>query len=303
MRKMMWLKTIVLAVLLMLPLALTAPVQAAARSIDPIVSTDWLQQNLNNANLVVVDVRKVEEYKAGHIPGAVNVVYGTWAVKKGDLLNELPEIDDLADTIGSAGIDKDSLVVLVGKTDKVPDQFDMTRVAWTLKYMGVPNVAILSGGQNHWVKENKPISQDMARPKEKSFSASVNKGLFVDKASLAGKIGQAVVLDNRAPAFFEGKEKLPFVPKTGRIKGAVNLPVGQLFTPEGLYKDKVALEALAKKAAGSDLNKEIIVYCDTGKTCTSWAFIMTELLGYKDVKVYDGSSMEWLADPNALSEP
>ncbi|HOG11557.1 MAG: rhodanese-like domain-containing protein [Smithellaceae bacterium] len=302
MKKMMWLKAVVLAVLLLLPLALTAPVQAA-RSIDPIVSTEWLQNNLNNANLVIVDVRKVEEYKAGHIPGAVNVVYGTWAVKKGDLLNELPAVDDLADAIGSAGIDQNSLVVIVGKTDKVPDQFDMTRVAWTLKYLGVPNVAILSGGQNQWLKESKPVLQDMTRPKEKEFAASVNKGLFVDKASLAGKIGKALVIDTRAPAFYEGKEKLPFVPKLGRIKGAVNLPVGQLYTPEGLYKDKAALAALAQKAAGSDLDKEIIVYCDTGKTCTGWAFIMTDLLGYKDVKVYDGSSMEWLADPNVPTEP
>ncbi len=302
MKKMMWLKAVVLAVLLLLPLALTAPVQAA-RSIDPIVSTEWLQNNLNNANLVIVDVRKVEEYKAGHIPGAVNVVYGTWAVKKGDLLNELPAVDDLADAIGSAGIDQNSLVVIVGKTDKVPDQFDMTRVAWTLKYLGVPNVAILSGGQNQWLKESKPVLQDMTRPKEKEFAASVNKGLFVDKASLAGKIGKALVIDTRAPAFYEGKEKLPFVPKLGRIKGAVNLPVGQLYTPEGLYKDKAALAALAQKAAGSDLDKEIIVYCDTGKTCTGWAFIRTDLLGYKDVKVYDGSSMEWLADPNVPTEP
>jgi len=302
MKKMMWLKAVVLAVLLLLPLALTAPVQAA-RSIDPIVSTEWLQNNLNNANLVIVDVRKVEEYNAGHIPGAVNVVYGTWAVKKGDLLNELPAVDDLADAIGSAGIDQNSLVVIVGKTDKVPDQFDMTRVAWTLKYLGVPNVAILSGGQNQWLKESKPVLQDMTRPKEKEFAASVNKGLFVDKASLAGKIGKALVIDTRAPAFYEGKEKLPFVPKLGRIKGAVNLPVGQLYTPEGLYKDKAALAALAQKAAGSDLDKEIIVYCDTGKTCTGWAFIMTDLLGYKDVKVYDGSSMEWLADPNVPTEP
>ena len=302
MKKMMWLKAVVLAVLLLLPLALTAPVQAA-RSIDPIVSTEWLQNNLNNANLVIVDVRKVEEYKAGHIPGAVNVVYGTWAVKKGDLLNELPAVDDLADAIGSAGIDQNSLVVIVGKTDKVPDQFDMTRVAWTLKYLGVPNVAILSGGQNQWLKESKPVLQDMTRPKEKEFAASVNKGLFVDKASLAGKIGKALVIDTRAPAFYEGKEKLPFVPKLGRIKGAVNLPVGQLYTPEGLYKDKAALAALAQKAAGSDLDKEIIVYCDTGKTCTGWALIMPDLLGYKDVKVYDGSSMEWLADPNVPTEP
>jgi thiosulfate/3-mercaptopyruvate sulfurtransferase len=297
MRKARWLKAVLIFTLLLLPLT------AMARGIDPLVSTDWLQKNLKNAKIVIVDVRKVEDYQAGHIPGAVNVFYGSWAIKKGDLLNELPPIDDLADVIGSAGIGKDSLVVIVGKTEKVPDQFDMTRVAWTLKYMGVPNVAILNGGYTQWVKENKTISQDAVKAKAKPFKAAVNKNLFVDKAFVMGKLGKAIIVDARGPAFYEGKEKLEFVPKMGRIKGAVNLPVGQLYTPEGLYKAKAELAALAEKAAGKDLSKEIIVYCDTGKVATSWAFIMTEMLGYKDVKVYDGSSMEWLADPNAPMEP
>ena len=282
---------------------LVLPAAAMAQLSGPIVSTDDLQKNLSNSKLVVLDVRKVEEYKAWHIPGAVNVFYGSWAIKKGTLLNELPPVDDLADVIGNAGIDKDSQVVIIGKTDKVPDQFDMTRVAWTLKYLGVPNVAILSGGQNQWAKENKSLSQDMVKAKSKTFKPEINKNLFADKATIMDKIGKAVIVDTRAPAFYQGKEKLAFVPKLGRIKGAVNLPVGQLFTPEGLYKDKATLTALAEKAVGTDLNKEYILYCDTGKTCTAWALIMTNMLGYKDVKVYDGSSMEWLADPAAPAEP
>jgi len=297
MRNARWLKAVMVIIVLLLPLT------AMARGIDPIVSTDWLQKNLKNAKIVIVDVRKVEDYKAGHIPGAINVFYGSWAVKKGELLNELPPIDDLADVIGGAGIDKDSLVVVVGKTEKVPEQFDMTRVVWTLKYVGVPNAAILNGGQTQWDKEKKPLSQDLVKAKAKPFKAAVNNNLFVDKAFVLGKIGKTTIVDTRAPAFYEGKEKLPFVAKLGRIKGAVNLPVGQLYTPEGLYKDKATLAALAEKAAGKDLSKETILYCDTGKTATSWAFIMTEMLGYKDVKVYDGSSMEWLADPNAPAEP
>jgi len=289
-------------VLLVLMLILM-PAAALAQIAGPIVSVSELEKNLTNPQVVVVDVRKVEEYKAGHIPGAVNVAYGSWAIKKGDLLNELPPIDDLAEVIGNAGIDKDSIVVIVGKTDKVPDQFDMTRVAWTLKYLGVPNVAILNGGQNQWVKENKPLSQDMVRAKAKSFKVSITDKLYVNKAYVMDQLGKATIIDTRAPAFFGAKEKLPFVPKLGRIKGAVNLPVGQLYTPEGLYKDKSALAALAQKAAGNDLSKEIIVYCDTGKTCTGWALIMTDMLGYQNVKAYDGSSMEWLADPAAPSEP
>lgn len=301
--KKMWLKMVVLAVMLLVPFALAAPIQAAERSIDPIVSADWLEKNLNNADLVVIDLRKVEDYKVGHIPGAVNVFYGSWAIKKGELLNELPAMDDLADIISNAGIGANSLVVLVDKTEKIPDQFGMTRVAWTLKYAGVKNVAILNGGQDQWVKDKRALSQDMVKSKTKPFKAEWNKNLFVDKATLMAKLGKAAIVDTRAPGFYEGKEKLAFVPKPGRIKGAVNLPVGQLYTAEGLYKDKATLASLAAKATGSDLGKEYILYCDTGKTCTSWAFVMTELLGYKDVKVYDGSSMEWLADPGAPTEP
>jgi thiosulfate/3-mercaptopyruvate sulfurtransferase len=303
MKKMVWLKAVALAVMLLLPLAVIVPVQAAARGIDPIVSTDWLEKNLNNPNLVIVDLRKVEEYKTGHVPGAVNVFYGSWAIKKGELLNELPSMDDLAEVIGGAGIGTNSLVVLVDKVEKVPDQFGMTRVAWTLKYAGVNNVAILNGGQNQWVIEKRALSQDMVIPKTKPYKAAWNKNLFVDKSTVVAKLGKATIIDNRAPGFYEGKEKLSFVPKLGRIKGAVNLPVGQLYTVEGLYKDKATLASLAAKATGGDLDKEYILYCDTGKTCTSWAFVMTELLGYKDVKVYDGSSMEWFADPNAPMEP
>ena len=218
MRKMTWLKAVVLAVLLVSPLALAAPVQAAARDIDPIVSTDWLQKNLDNSNLVVVDVRKVEEYKAGHIPGAVNIVYGTWAVKKGDLLNELPAIDDLADAIGSAGIDQNSLVVIVGKTDKVPDQFDMTRVAWTLKYLGVPNVAILNGGQNQWVKENKPVSQDMTKSKEKSFTPSVNKDLFVTRLRLRVKSARRSFSTTAPRPFLKERKSCPLFPKQAALR-------------------------------------------------------------------------------------
>jgi thiosulfate/3-mercaptopyruvate sulfurtransferase len=296
-RKMKWLKAVmVIALLLLLPFTVMA------RDIDPIVSTDWLQKNLQNPKVVIVDLRKVEEYKAGHIPGAVNAFYGTWAIKKGELLNELPPLDDLRDVIGGAGIDKQSWIVLVGKTEKIPDQFDMTRVAWTLKYAGVGNVAILNGGQDQWVREKLALSQDMVKAKAKSFTADVKKDLFVDKAFVLTKLSKATIVDTRAPNFYAGKEKLSFVPKTGRIKGAVNLPVGQLYTKEGLYKDKAELAALAAKAVGNDMDKEYILYCDTGKTATSWAFVMTEMLGYKYVNVYDGSSMEWLKDPDAPTE-
>ena len=83
----------------------------------------------------------------------------------------------------------------------------------------------------------------------------------------------------------------------------MNLPPGLLYNADGTYKSKAEIEAIAKPVAGADLNKEIIVYCDTGKVCTTWWLALNDLLGYKNVKVYDGSSMEWMADPAAPSEP
>ena len=287
----------------LLLIMLLIPAVALAQISGPVITADDLEKNLSNPKLVVVDVRKVEEYKAGHIPGSVNAAYGSWAIKKGELLNELPAAEDLADVIGGAGITSDSVVVVVGKTDKIADQFDMTRVAWTLKYMGVPRVAVLSGGINKWTADKKALSTDPVKPKSVDFKPNINDKLFVGKAYVQSKLGKAVIVDTRGPAFFEGKEKLGFVPKLGRIKGAVNLPVGALYTADGLYKDQVTLASLAAKAAGADKDKEMIVYCDTGKTCTSWALVMTDALGYKDVRVYDGSAMEWLADPAAPSEP
>ena len=101
---------------------------AAAREIEPIVTTAWLEQNLDK--VIVLDVRKVEDYRAGHIPGAVNVAYGSWAVKRGELLNELPGDDDLKEVIGGAGIERGSKVVIVAKMATPPERVDATRVAW-----------------------------------------------------------------------------------------------------------------------------------------------------------------------------
>jgi len=282
---------------------MSLPLTAAARETEAVVSTDWLQKNLTNPKLVVVDIRKVEDYKTGHIPGAVNVFYGAWAVKRGDLLNELPPWDDLMDMIGNAGIDKSSWVVVVGKMEKVADQFDMTRVAWTLKSAGVENVSVLNGGEDKWQKENRTLSQEAAKPKAKPYNASAAGNRFVDKAYVVKSMGKATLIDARAPAFYSGKEKLPFVARPGHVKGSLNLPASMIFTPEGLFKGKAELAPLAEKVTGSDLNREVIAICDSGRVATSWAFVMSDILGYKKVKVYDGSMQEWSMDSQMPIEP
>ena len=158
----------------------------------------------------------------------------------------------------------------------------MTRVVWTLKYAGVKNVSMLDGGYNKWVEEKKVISIEQVKPKSKTYKGEINKNLIVDKNYVMSRIDKAIIVDVREPDFFQGKKKLDFVAKPGRIKKAVNLPNSLAFNKDSTLK-----------------TKEIITYCDTGKTCTAWAIILSDILGYKDVKIYDGSTEEWAKDPAA----
>jgi len=279
---------------------LLLPCSTFARDIEPVVSTDWLEQNLSE--VVVLDVRKVEEYKAGHIPNAINVFYGSWAMKRGDLLNELPADDDLKDVLSSAGIEHTSKVVVVGKTDAPTDRVDFTRVAWTLKYAGVENVAILNGGYNKWMNDKKPVSTEPMKPRTKAYKGKFNKSLLTKKSDILIRLDKALIIDVREPDFYVGKKKLDFVAKAGHIKGAVTLPTSLMYEKDATYKTKEVLAGIAAGVVGSDLSREMILYCDTGKFCTAWWFMLSELLGYKDVKVYDGSFMEYTKDPSAPVE-
>jgi thiosulfate/3-mercaptopyruvate sulfurtransferase len=282
---------------------LTIPFVAVARDINPIVSTDWLEKNLKNPNVVVLDIRKVEEYKAGHITGAVNAVYGTWAIMKGGLRNELPATDDLFDAIGSSGISAKSRVVLVGKTDALPDRVEITRVAWTLKYAGVENVALLDGGYNKWAAEKKAISTEAAKAKSNHYKGKVHANLFANKDYVMQHLGKALIVDVREPDFYLGKKKLDFEERAGRIRGAMNMPTIPVYKQEGTFKDKAELAPLAAGVVGKDKAKEIIVYCDTGRVASAWAFLLSDVLGYKNVRLYDGSMEEWTKDPKAPMEP
>lgn len=284
-------------------LGLIIPFASLARDIEPIVSTDWLEKNLNNPKMVIVDVRKVEDYKAGHISNAINVIYGSWAIMKNGLRNEIPPTDDLSDVLSAAGIGPDSLVVVIGKADTMPNRTDITRVAWTLKYAGIGNVAILDGGFDKWTADKKALSSDVAKPKPTRYQAKTNEGLFAKKDYVMGAIGKIMIVDVRETDFYQGTKKMDFVAKLGRIKGALNLPGTQAYTTDGTFKSKKDLTTLVTPVIGADTAKEVILSCDTGKVCTAWAFIMTDLLGYTNVKTYDGSMEEWMKDPQAPVEP
>ncbi|HEX7504460.1 MAG TPA: rhodanese-like domain-containing protein [Syntrophales bacterium] len=281
--------------------ALLLLVPAVVLAAETVVSTDWLQANLSK--VTVVDIRKVEDYSAGHVPGAINVFYGVWAIQKAGLLNELPADDDLRDILSAGGIDPASSVVVVGSAVNISERSNITRVAWTLKYAGVGDVAILNGGFEKWVADKKTVSAEAVKPKAKPYRGTFNKAILVNKSYVVANIGKALIVDVREPEFYSGAKKLEFVARSGHIKGAVNLPTAQIFNADGTYKPMAELEVMAKKVVGEDKSREIIVYCDSGKVASGWWYLLSQSMGYKNVKLYDGSAQDFARDPSVPLEP
>ena len=273
-----------------------------SRKIAPIVSTDWLQQNSQSKNLVILDVRTKEEYAEGHIPGAVNVPFlvpvSEWIVLKDDLLLEVPEEAALFNTIGSCGIKNDSLVVVVTSAPKPGEPpysiANATRVAFTLIYAGVPNVAILDGGHNKWQKENKSVTKDSLSPTAVTFQGKARKSMFASKEYVKEHLGKALLIDARNGDVYYGASVEPFASKPGHIRTAKSLPTPWMWNAKDwTYKDKKSLGAMVSGLSGKEKPKEIITYCGVGGYGSTMWFVLSEVLGYKNVKLYDGSAQEW----------
>jgi thiosulfate/3-mercaptopyruvate sulfurtransferase len=284
------------ALLLLVSVMLLFVPSVSAREINPIVSTEWLAANLNKPGIVVIDIRKTEEYREGHIPGAVSAYYGMWTAVEGEKHTEYPQEDDLFEAVGDLGIRADSYVVIVCMTYHCFYQVMAPRVLCTPRYAGLESVGILDGGHEKWVREKRTLSTEWVIPKKAVYQGRLNKALHVDKAHVASRLGKATFLDVREPVLFSGKKKQEFVEKSGRIPGAVNLPASEAFTKLGTFKKKEELESIAARVVGTDRSKEIITYCDAGKCCPTWALILSQVLGYKNVRLYDGSFEEWTKD-------
>ncbi|MEN6469212.1 MAG: rhodanese-like domain-containing protein [Smithella sp.] len=285
--------------LLLLIIILLIPIIAQARDISPIVSTDWLVANLKNPKLVILDVRRVEDYRAGHIPGALSSFYGSWAYLKDGLFGSLPEKDDIDDAISYVGIGFDNWVVVTGCMDTPRLSYQSARVACTLQYAGIENVALLDGGINKWIKEKKPMSTKIERRKAKIFRGKYTGEVFADKNYVKERLGKLTILDVREREFFTGEKKMDCVPMRGHIPGAFNMPTSCAFNNDKTFKTKEELTAIVEAAAGKDRSTAIVTYCDMGQCCPIWSYLMKQVLGYPNVKLYVGSMQEWTQDTGA----
>ncbi len=268
-----------------------------AREIPPFVSSDWLEQNINISGIIIIDVRDKEEYMKGHILGAINVSVNSWAVEKNGLVREVPSEKDLLELMGSIGAKADSKVIVVGRGINDFDRADAIRVAWTILIAGVKEASVLEGGFQKWLNEKRAVTVNTPVIKPAKYDGKINTSILVSKAYILNKIGKTVIVDNRTPDVYSGTKTEPWAPKAGHIQGAVNLPAPMVFKDDGLIKSQGELADMVKKVIGSDRTREVILYCGAGPFSSVWSWILTEQLGYTNVKVYDGSMQEWIMEP------
>ena len=206
-----------------LALALLIAVPAAAADAQPLVSVQWLNSHLRDANLVVLDIRSAidgggaKAYAAAHIPGSVHSDYDKagWRVTRNNVPFMLPTVAELEKLIGDVGIDEDSHVVVVPAGVSVLDFGSAARTYWTLKVVGVKNVSILDGGVAAWTQANLPAESGVKPPSPKIFTATLDKSLLAEVADVekVEASGGATLIDARPASFFFG-------PRGARTLGA-----------------------------------------------------------------------------------
>jgi thiosulfate/3-mercaptopyruvate sulfurtransferase len=274
------------------------PVISSARDVNPFVSADWLDANAKTPGLLVMDIRSAAEYKKGHIPGSINVAFELWTANKNNLLRELPSDDELLRLVGLAGIKDNSKVVVAGRGESDFDRADAIRVAWTLLVAGIKNISVLDGGLQKWLQNKKIITADPTPPSPGEYKGKINASMAASRKYLLSRIGKTIILDARTPEVYFGVTVESFAPQPGHIRSALNLPAPWAFSKDGLLRSHSELESMADAVIGTgNQSKGIVVYCGVGVYASVWSYILTEMLGYKDVKVYDGSMQEWIMDP------
>jgi thiosulfate/3-mercaptopyruvate sulfurtransferase len=252
-----------------------------------LAETDWLAQRLSDPDLRIVDMRSEEAYRKGHIPGAVNL---SWKALK-DPDNEVYVIsaEQLVTLVGQLGISNDTTVV--GYDDQgglVP-----ARLWWVLDYYGHSKAKVLNGGWNKWTKEKRPVTMEVPTPQPTQFTVKVDSGkvCLVDELLADMKRPNVIIVDARTPAEYSGFDVR--AKRGGHIPGTVNIDWVRNLTTDDLKTFKAAADLRTMyEAAGVTPDKEIIVHCQSGVRAAHTIFTLT-LLGYNQLRNYDGSWQEW----------
>ena len=266
---------------------------------EVLVTTDWVADHLDDPNIRIMDVSEdVLLYDTGHIPGAVKIDWlgDLWD----DTIREFIQPDELAQLFERLGVSNDTEIVLYG--DK--NNWWASYAFWFFRYSGHENLKLMNGGRAKWTAEDRPLTTDVPdvtpgsytpgqrNPELRAFRDDVLKHLERVKA------GTGAMVDVRSPGEFKGDvTHMPDYPQEGvlrggHIPGAQSIPWAQAVAEDGTFKSADELRNLYE-SKGVTGDKEIIAYCRIAERSSHSWFVLKYLLGYDNVKNYDGSWTEW----------
>ncbi|MGM4992278.1 sulfurtransferase [Tardiphaga sp. 841_E9_N1_2] len=272
-----------------------------AQGSSPLVNGEWLEKNLNDPKVRVVEV-SVEPgiYERGHIPGAQNVVWHTDLVET--VTRDIASKEKFQELTRKLGVDQDTTVVLYGDNNN----WFAAWGAWVFDVYGVKNVKLLDGGRKKWEADKRPLDTRNASVQLGKLTVSEpNQKLRARLADIrtASDSKNATIVDIRSADEYSGKIFAPpgsqeLTVRAGHVPGALNVPWGRAVSEDGTFKSADELKKLYA-AAGIDGSKPIIVYCRIGERSSHTWFLLSKILGY-DVKNYDGS---WTEYGNSVGVP
>ena len=267
---------------------------------EVLVETSWVSSHGNDPKVRVaeVDYDPTANYETGHIPGAVLF---DWRKDINDpVARDILSREALTSLFARAGVDDDTTLVLYGDFNNWFAAFAF----WVFTYYGAKNVRLMNGGRKKWIAEDLPLTKEVPKPPTghfnahppdlalRSFLEDVRKALPEVRA---GKFG---LVDVRGPKEFSGEITAPpeypteHAQRGGHIPGAKNIPWAQAVKDDGTFKSREELEELYR-AKGVSPAHPVITYCRIGERSSHTWFVLKYLLGYPDVRNYDGSWTEW----------
>ncbi|MFP5019939.1 sulfurtransferase [Pseudonocardia phyllosphaerae] len=262
---------------------------------ERLVTTEWLAEHLKDPGLVVVESDEdVLLYDTGHIPGAVKV---DWHTELNDpVTRDYVDGKRFAEIMSERGIGRDTTIVVYG--DK--NNWWAAYALWVFSLFGHPDVRLLDGGRAKWIAEGREVVTDTPAPEQADYPVVERDDADIRafKDDVLAHLGKPLV-DVRSPQEYTGEKlHMPDYPQEGAVRGghipgAASVPWARAAAEDGSFKSRADLEAIYQDEQGLNPSDEVVAYCRIGERSSHTWFVLTHLLGFGNVRNYDGSWTEW----------